>query len=67
MAALIGYLQYGHHAGTVHRLAHKTISSVLRTWEGSITTYLSKDGIYTVYENNKVVAQGNVNNGKGSA
>ena len=61
MAALIGYLNYGHHAGTIHRLAHKTISSRLATWEGDINTYLSKDGSYIVYMNNKTVAEGNVN------
>ena len=61
MAALIGYLNYGHHAGTIHRLAHKVIDSRLATWEGSISTWLSKDGSYSVTVNGKTVAEGNVN------
>jgi len=61
MAALIGYLNYGHHAGTIHRLAHRDISSSLATWEGRITTYLSKDGSYLVYVNGKTITEGNVN------
>jgi len=61
MAALIGYLEYGHHAGTVHRLAHKVIESELRTWEGKINTTLTKDGTFYVSVNGKDVATGNVN------
>jgi hypothetical protein len=61
MAALIGYLEYGHHAGLVHRLAHKVIESELRTWDGRINTTLLKDGTYFVSVNGKDVANGNVN------
>ncbi len=61
MAALIGYLEYGHHAGTVHRLAHKRIESELRTWEGRIDTQLEKDGTFYVSVNGKQIATGNVN------
>jgi len=66
MAALIGYLNYGHHAGTIHRLAHRDINSNLATWEGQISTYLSKDGAYSVHVNGKVIASGNVNQRKES-
>ena len=62
MAALIGYLNYGHHAGTIHRLAHRTIQSQLATWTGNITTTLDKAGNYTVHVTGKgIVSQGNVN------
>ena len=61
MAALIGYLNYGHHAGTIHRLAHRDINSKLATWQGDIRTYLSKDGNYLVEVNGKRIAEGNVN------
>jgi hypothetical protein len=60
MAALIGYLNYGHHAGTVHRLAHKDISSRLATWNGEIYTELFKDGRALVIVNGKTVWQGNI-------
>jgi len=66
MAALIGYLNYGHHAGTIHRLAHRDISSKLATWEGDIETYLAKDGSFSVYANGYKVAEGNVNQRKES-
>ena len=61
MAKLIGYLEYGHHAGTVHRLAHKIISSRLNTWEGGISTQLNKDGTFYVHVNGNEIARGNVN------
>lgn len=61
MAKLIGHLFYGHHAGSVHRLAHKTIISKLATWTGDIKTYLDKDGSFTVDLNGKTVLKGNVN------
>ena len=61
MAALIGYLEYGHHAGVIHRLAHKTISSDLRTWHGGIDTILYKDGSFYVSVNGQRIAKGNVN------
>ena len=61
MANLIGYLHYGHHAGVVHRLGHRQISSKLATWHGTVKTYLDKDGSYTVEVNGKVVSEGNVN------
>ena len=61
MAALIGYLTYHHHAGTIHRLAHRDIDSQLATWSGHIDTHLSKDGSYAVYVNGKEIATGNVN------
>lgn len=61
MAALIGWLRYGHHAGQIHRLAHKSISSSLKTWEGEISTVLDKDGESGVYVNGKKVWEGNVN------
>ena len=61
MAALIGYLEYGHHAGVVHRLAHRTISAQLRTWEGRIDATLNKDGTYYFSVNGKDIATGNVN------
>jgi len=61
MAALIGYLNYGHHAGTIHRLAHRDINATLATWEGDINTWLSKDGTYSVEVNGKEIARGNVN------
>ncbi len=61
MAALIGYLTYGHHAGTIHRLAHRVIESQLATWEGRIDTTLTKDGKYWVSVNGKEIASGDVN------
>jgi len=61
VAALIGYLNYGHHAGTIHRLAHRDINSTLATWHGDINTWLSKDGSYSVCVNGKEIATGNVN------
>lgn len=61
MAALIGYLNYGHHAGTIHRLAHQDIDSKLATWQGHIKTHLSKDGSHSVYVNGNEIAAGNVN------
>ncbi len=61
MAALIGHLNYGHHAGTIHRLAHRAIDSKLATWNGEISTYLDKDGTYSVCVNGKETATGNVN------
>ena len=61
MAALIGYLTYGHHAGTVHRLAHRVIESQLATWEGRIDTGLNKNGDASVSVNGKEVWHGNVN------
>jgi len=64
MAALIGYLEYGHHAGIVHRLSHKVIESQLRTWKGRIDTTLLKDGTYYVSVNGKDIATGNVNKDK---
>jgi hypothetical protein len=60
MANLIGYLEYGHHAGTVHRLAHKKISSRLATWTGNITTYLDKDGDAHVDVDGAEVWRGNI-------
>ena len=60
MAALIGFLDYGHHAGVVHRLAHRTISSNLKTWQGEIRTSLNKDGTFFVSVNGKDIAKGNV-------
>jgi len=61
MANLIGYLDYGHHAGRVHRLGHKYIRSNLATWEGNIVTDVSKDGSATVFVNDKLVWTGNIN------
>jgi len=61
MAALIGYLEYGHHAGVVHRLAHRVISSQLATWEGRIDTTLARDGNFYVSVNGKQIAEGNLN------
>jgi len=61
MANLIGYLNYGHHAGTIHRLAHKEISSKLATWNGEITTDLFKDGKASVSVNGQTIWHGNVN------
>jgi hypothetical protein len=61
MANLIGRLDYGHHAGTIHRLAHQKISSRLATWKGVIITELNKDGIARVTVNNKIVYDGNIN------
>lgn len=60
MAALIGYLNYGHHAGTVRRLAHRNIGSTLKTWHGYIATTLLKDGTYFVRVNGNQIATGNV-------
>lgn len=60
MAALIGYLNYDHHARVIHRLSHHDISSRLATWTGAISTELSKDGTYSVFVNGKLVADGNV-------
>ena len=60
MANLIGYLHYGHHAGTIHRLAHKQISSKLATWNGSIWTTLNKDGSTIIEVNGKKVWEGNI-------
>lgn len=65
MAKLIGYLEYGHHAGTIHRLAHKDISAKLATWSGNVRTYLDKDGNATVDVNGTTVYKGNVNRGNG--
>ena len=64
MAKLIGYLEYGHHAGTIHRLAHKDISAKLATWDGAIDTYLDKDGNAQVTVNDVTVYTGNVNDRK---
>ena len=64
MAKLIGYLYYGHHAGVIHRLAHKQIYSKLATWQGTVRTYLDKDGKCTVEVNGKVVYEGNINERK---
>jgi hypothetical protein len=64
MAKLIGYLRYGHHAGVIHRLAHKEISSELATWEGNIRTELYPDGKAFVYVNGNLVYKRNVNNKK---
>jgi len=61
VAALIGYLNYGHHAGTIHRLAHREIDSHLATWQGHIHTYLDKAGDYQVWVNTKLIVRGNVN------
>ena len=61
MAALIGYLNYGHHAGTIHRLAHREIDSHLATWKGHIHTYLNKEGKFEVWVNTQKIAEGNVN------
>lgn len=61
MAALIGYLDYGHHAGIVHRLAHRCIGARLATWDGQIQTILHKDGTFEVAVNEKIIATGNVN------
>ena len=61
MAALIGFLDYGHHAGVVHRLAHRTISATLKTWQGEIGVTLNKDGTFYVSSNGKDIAKGNVN------
>lgn len=61
MATLIGYLNYHHHAGTTHRLAHRDIDSQLATWQGHIDTHLSKDGSYVVYVNDRQIASGNLN------
>ena len=61
MAALIGYLTYGHHAGSIHRLAHKGIDAKLATWEGEITIGLRKDGSASCAVNGKEVWHGNVN------
>lgn len=61
MAALIGYLDYGHHAGTIHRLAHRHIASRLATWQGEIQTLVSKDGTFEVNINGKNVLNGNIN------
>lgn len=61
MANLIGYLDFFHHSGTIHKLAHKQIRSRLATWKGEIVTDLDKDGDAVVTVNGKVVYQGNVN------
>jgi len=61
MANLIGYLEYGHHAGTVHRLAHKNISARLATWQGTINTHLDKDGNAIVDVDGAEVWRGNIN------
>jgi len=61
MANLIGFLEYGHHAGIVHRLAHKVISSNLKTWHGNVYTWLDKDGNCEISVNGKTVYKGNVN------
>lgn len=61
MANLIGFLNYGHHAGRVHRLGHKWISSHLATWNGEIHTEIFKDGFGIVTVNNKAVWKGNIN------
>jgi len=60
MAALIGFLDYGHHAGVIHRLAHRTISSNLKTWHGEIRTTLNKDGSFYVSVNGEDIVRGNV-------
>lgn len=62
MAKLIGYLEYGHHAGVIHRLAHKLISSKLATWQGNTETMLNAGGDCTIYVNGEIVWQGNINN-----
>ena len=61
MAKLIGYLHYGHHAGSIHRLAHKQISAELATWDGKIETTLNADGTAYIYVNGKQVFTGNIN------
>jgi hypothetical protein len=61
MAALIGYLTYGHHAGTIHRLAHKDIRAKLATWNGDVSIWLDKDGLASCAVNGKEVWHGNVN------
>ena len=61
MANLIGFLNYGHHAGTIHRLAHKTISSRLATWRGNIETEVDKEGNYSVSVNGEIIKKGNIN------
>jgi hypothetical protein len=61
MAKLIGYLRYGHHAGMIHRLAHKQISAKLATWEGDIEVTLNAEGTAYIHVNGKQVFKGNVN------
>lgn len=61
MAKLIGYLMYGHHAGTIHRLAHKEIESKLATWKGSTTTILKSDGMCKIYVNGELIYNKNIN------
>ena len=61
MAKLIGYLRYGHHAGVIHRLAHKEISAELATWEGNIRTELYPNGNAYVYVNGHLVYKRNLN------
>ena len=57
MASLIGYLIYGHHAGTIHRLAHKDIRAKLATWEGDIQIWLNKNGNASCDVNGKLLGR----------
>lgn len=61
MANLRGTLNYGHHAGSVSKLAHENISAELATWEGRISASLNKDGSYSVAVNGTTIKKGNVN------
>ena len=44
MAALRGIMNYGHHAGSVSRLAHTSISAELSTWDTHASTTIDKYG-----------------------
>ena len=48
MAALRGVMEYGHHAGTVSRLAHQQISAHLATWRTHVRAYVDRDGTVRV-------------------
>ena len=48
MANLIGYLQGNR--GEVSRTASHEITATLKTWQGSVSLWLHKDGSYTVHE-----------------
>ena len=44
MAALRGVMDYGHHAGSVHRLAYDDISAHLSTWQTHCYIHIDRYG-----------------------
>ena len=67
MANLLGFIDYDHHAGYVHRLAHRRIIVGAETWHGRVSVSLSKEGISRITisdkhgNNERVIFIGNIN------